>query len=147
MQLENNGEKKEKENNGAANGAGWRASRDKQRARGVPAVAQWVKNLTAVPWATVEAQVQSPAWHSELKDPALPQLQRRPKQQLKFNPWPRNIYMPWVQPLKKKKRNKTKEQKQHWGQIHYSLPLLHRPGGQWATAGFLSTWWMTTVIQ
>ena len=36
---------------------------------GVPAVVQWVKNLTA------EAQVGSPAWCSGLKDLALLQLQ------------------------------------------------------------------------
>ena len=32
-------------------------------------MAQWVKNLTAVAWVTVEAQVRSLAWHSGLKDP------------------------------------------------------------------------------
>ena len=37
---------------------------------GVPAVVQWVKNLTA------EAQVGSPAWCSGLKDLALLQLQQ-----------------------------------------------------------------------
>ena len=41
---------------------------------GVPIVAQWVKDL------------------------GLLQL----KLQLGFNPWPRNFYMPWVQPKKKK---------------------------------------------
>ena len=39
---------------------------------GVPAMAQWVKNPTAVAQVTAEAQVQSPAPHSGLKDPALP---------------------------------------------------------------------------
>ena len=42
---------------------------------GVPAVLQWVKNLTAAAWVTAEAQVQSPAQHSELRDPAFRQLQ------------------------------------------------------------------------
>ena len=37
-------------------------------------VAQWVKDLTAVAQVTEEAQVWSPAQHSGLKDPALPQL-------------------------------------------------------------------------
>ena len=40
---------------------------------GVPTVAQWVKNLTAVAWVTVEVQVQS-SWCSGLEDPALQQL-------------------------------------------------------------------------
>ena len=35
---------------------------------------QWVKNPTAANWVTVEVWVQSPSWHSELKnDPELPQ--------------------------------------------------------------------------
>ena len=51
---------------------------------GIPAGAQWVKNLT-----TVKAQVQNLAQHGGLKDPALLQLQ------LGFNPWPRNFYMLW----------------------------------------------------
>ena len=42
---------------------------------GVPAVAQWVKNLTAVARVDVEEQVQSPAWGSGLKNLALPQRQ------------------------------------------------------------------------
>ena len=33
----------------------------------VPAMVQWVKNLTAVAWLAVDAQVQSPAGHSGLK--------------------------------------------------------------------------------
>ena len=39
---------------------------------GVPAVAQWVKNSTAVAWVTAEVQVLSLARHSGLKDLALP---------------------------------------------------------------------------
>ena len=38
-------------------------------------MAQWVKNPTAVAQATVEVQVQFPALNSQLKDPALLQLQ------------------------------------------------------------------------
>ena len=34
---------------------------------GVPAVAQWVKNLTAVAWATAEVQVPSLAHHGEAR--------------------------------------------------------------------------------
>ena len=37
----------------------------------LPTVAQEVKNPTAASWVTVEAQFQSPGWHSGLKDPAL----------------------------------------------------------------------------
>ena len=33
----------------------------KRRKTGAPAVAQWVKNLTAVAWVAAEARVQSPA--------------------------------------------------------------------------------------
>ena len=39
---------------------------------GVPAVAQWVKNPTAAVQVPAEAQVQSPAWCSGLKDPTFP---------------------------------------------------------------------------
>ena len=40
------------------------------------------------------------AWHSGLKDPALPQLWLGLQQQLGLglNPWPRNFHMPWVWP-------------------------------------------------
>ena len=40
----------------------------------VPAVAQWVKNLTARPQVFMEAQVWSLAWASGLKDMALRQM-------------------------------------------------------------------------
>ena len=36
-------------------------TKKKKGGGGVPAVAQWVKNLTAVAWGTEEVQVQSPA--------------------------------------------------------------------------------------
>ena len=71
---------------------------------GVPAVAQWIKNQTAVARVTVEAWVQSPARHSELKDLVLPQLQHRSKLWLGFKSWPRNFYMSWVWLFKKKKK-------------------------------------------
>ena len=38
----------------------------------VPTMAQGVKNLTAAAWVAMEVWVQSPTWHSGLKDPALP---------------------------------------------------------------------------
>ena len=51
-----------------------------------------VKNLNAVAQVAVEARVQSPAWQSEVQDPALLQLQ------LGLNPWPGNLHMPWMKP-------------------------------------------------
>ena len=42
--------------------------------KGVPAVVQLVKNMTAAAWVAVEAWVQSLAWHSGLKGLVLPQL-------------------------------------------------------------------------
>ena len=67
--------------------------------RGVPAVAQWVKNLTAKARVVAEMQVPSPAWHSGLKDLVL---------WLGFNPWPRYFHRVWVQPwnLNNKKERK-----------------------------------------
>ena len=44
---------------------------------GVPTLAQWVKNLTAGAWVTAEVHVQTPTWHSGIKDPALPQCQHQ----------------------------------------------------------------------
>ena len=52
---------------------------------------RWGKNLTSVAWVTVEMQVPSPAWSSELKDPVLLQLW------LGFNPWPGNFHMSQVE--------------------------------------------------
>ena len=40
-----------------------------------------------------------------LKDPALPQLWSRLQLWLEFNPWPGNVHMPWVWPLKNKRRS------------------------------------------
>ena len=67
-------------------------------------MAQWVKNLTSAAQVDVEAQVRSPAQHGELKDLALPQLWHRLQLRLRFNPWPRNFRMLWVQPLKREKK-------------------------------------------
>ena len=63
---------------------------------------QWVKNPSAVTQVTLEVQVRSPALHSGLKDPTLLQL--------RFDPWHRNFYMPWMQPLKKKENNNNLNQ-------------------------------------
>ena len=63
---------------------------------GVPAMAQWVKNPTAAAQVAAEAQVQSPAQGSGLKDPAL--LQCRLQLQHGFNPQPRESATPWVWP-------------------------------------------------
>ena len=59
---------------------------------GVPAVEQWVKNLTAAAQVAAEVWVLSSAQHSGLKDPAL--LQRRSQLHHRFNPWPGNLHMP-----------------------------------------------------
>ena len=53
---------------------------------GVPAVAQWVKDPTAVAQIAAEAKVQSPAQCSGLKDLALSQLQCRLQLWFGFNP-------------------------------------------------------------
>ena len=58
---------------------------------GLPAVAQWIKNPTAVAQVTVEAGVHFLVWHSGLKDLALLQLQVR------INSWPRDFHMSQVQ--------------------------------------------------
>ena len=58
----------------------------------VPAMAQWVKDLTAVAQMAAEVQVRSLAWCSGLKVLALLQLR------LRFNSWPRNFHMLQVQP-------------------------------------------------
>ena len=66
-------------------------------------MAQWVKP-TSVAQVATEAQDQSPAQRSGLKDLALPQLWCRSQLQLRFNPWPWNFHMLQVRPLKKKKK-------------------------------------------
>lgn len=59
-------------------------------AGGVPAMASWVKNLNAEAWAVAEVWVSSLGWLS------------RSQLCLGFKPWPRNFYMLWLWPLKKK---------------------------------------------
>ena len=56
---------------------------------GVPTVVEWVKNLTVAAWVASEAWDQSPARHSELKNPALPQLWHRSQLWLGFSLQPR----------------------------------------------------------
>ena len=63
----------------------------KKNELGVPIVVQWIKNLTAMAWISAEAQVQSPAQYSGLKDLVLPRVP------LWFNPWSGTIHMPQVQ--------------------------------------------------
>ena len=66
---------------------------------------QCVKNLTAAALVSEKAQVRSLAWCSGLKDPVLPQLQRRLKPGLGFIPRPGNFHVLQVGPLKKRKRH------------------------------------------
>ena len=46
----------------------------KEHTTRILAVVQWVKNPIAAAQFAAEMQVQSPAWHSGLKDPVLLQL-------------------------------------------------------------------------
>ena len=69
---------------------------------------QWVKNLAAVAPVAAKAQVQSLARNSRLEDPVLPQRQCKSQLWLRFNPWPGNLCMLRVQPLKKNNNNKNK---------------------------------------
>ena len=55
---------------------------------GVPAVTQWVKNLTAAARVTAEAQFKCYPAQWVIKDPALPQLQCRSQLWLLFSPLP-----------------------------------------------------------
>ena len=63
---------------------------------GVPAVEQWVKNPTAVARDTAEVQLRPAVQQSRLKDPMLLHLLW-----LRFSPWPRNVHVLRVWPLKK----------------------------------------------
>ena len=86
---------------------------------------QWVKNLTAAAGVTAEARVQSPAQHNGWKDLALPWLQHRSQPWLGFNPWPGNFHMPWVQPLKKRrKQNKTKTPLSQFSSLVFIIPFF-----------------------
>ena len=57
---------------------------------------QWFRNPTAAAKVTAEAQVQSPARYSELKQLALLQLWLGLKLRLGFNPWLGNFHRPWM---------------------------------------------------
>ena len=61
---------------------------------------QQVRNSTGVAQVTAEVQDRSLASLTGLKDPALPQLQRRSQRQLRISPWPRSFHLAQVQPLK-----------------------------------------------
>ena len=65
-------------------------------------MAQWVKNLTIAAWVATEAQVESLAWYSGLKDPMLLQLWCRSQLWLGFSPWPGNFHLWQVWLFKKK---------------------------------------------
>ena len=67
---------------------------------GVLAVAQWVKNLTAVLGCRSIL-----GWHNGLKNLVLLQLRHRSQLGLGFNPWPRNFHTPWGWQKKKKKKS------------------------------------------
>ena len=75
---------------------GWILRKEREVRPGVPAMVQWVKNLTAVARVAAEVQVPSPAWCSGLKNLVLPQLCCRSQLQLGFDLWPGNFHMPWV---------------------------------------------------
>ena len=62
----------------------------------------WVENPTAAAWVIAEMQVQALAGHSGLKDLVLLQLRPRSQLWLRFSPWPGNVHVLQVQPLKKK---------------------------------------------
>ena len=71
-------------------------------------MAQWVKKLTT------EVRVQSPAWHSGLKDLALLQLCCSLQLWLRISPWLGNSHMLWVQPIKTPtKTNKQRKKKKN----------------------------------
>ena len=73
----------------------------------VPTVAHWIKNLTAVALVTAEVQVQSLAWCSEEKDPALQQLQCMSQLQLRLSSCPGTYKCQGTS--KKEKRKKKKK--------------------------------------
>ena len=81
----------EKENNQYL----WRKMSPRWVCTEVPALAQCIKNPTAVVLVCRGAG-SIPGWGSGLKDPMMWQLWW-----LGFNPWLRNFYMQWVWPLKK----------------------------------------------
>ena len=78
---------------------------------------QQVKNLTAMAQVAVEAQVQSLARCSGLKDLTLPQLWCWSQLWLRFSLWPGNFHMPRAQPKKKKKERDRKKKKKRSRQI------------------------------
>ena len=67
-------------------------------------MAQLVENPTATAQVSLKVQVQSQARGSGLKDQVLLQLQHRLQLWFRFDPRLGNFHMPWIQPLKKKKK-------------------------------------------
>ena len=62
----------------------------------------WVKNLAVVARVAAEVRGLSLAWHSVLKDLALPQLQ------LRFNPWAQKCPYAMGTAIENKKPNQNK---------------------------------------
>ena len=59
-------------------------------------MAQWVKNLTAVPLVPKESRIGARAQRSGFKNQVLLQPGHRFQLWLGFSPWPRNFHVPRV---------------------------------------------------
>ena len=70
----------------------------KNRNLGVPAMAQWFKNLTAVSYVTAQMWVRSLAPHSGLRIQYCHSWYTCLQLQLGFSPWLWNFHMLWMQP-------------------------------------------------
>ena len=90
---------------------------------------QWVKNLIAVTQVTAEVQVQSLAWHSGLKDPALPRQRHRSQSVAEVHPlaWELPYATSAAIKLKKKKKERKKEIKRLSHSQHATTSVLHFP--------------------
>ena len=72
---------------------------------------QWVKNLIAVTQVTAEVQVQSLAWHSGLKDPALPRQRHRSQSVAEVHPLAWELPYATSAAVKLKKKRKKERNK------------------------------------